>query len=134
MKTLLTDIDNLLKTSRETVNGASAKYEERLEYERRYRELIANGSTPALAKQILQLEKESKAYDEIIDKEVAKLKIQLELFQTKALEMERLGVENELYGEILKKIEKIKELVRKYPNNMQLGENIRQFVLGEMNG
>ena len=109
-KTLLTDIDNLLKTSRETVNGASAKYEERLEYERRYRELIANGSTPALAKQILQLEKESKAYDEIIDKEVAKLKIQLELFQTKALEMERLGVENELYGEILKKIEKIKEL------------------------
>ncbi len=31
-------------------------------------------------------------------------------------------------------IEKIKELVRKYPNNMQLGENIRQFVLGEMNG
>ncbi len=31
-------------------------------------------------------------------------------------------------------IGKIKELVRKYPNNMQLGENIRQFVLGEMNG
>ncbi len=32
------------------------------------------------------------------------------------------------------KLNKIKELVKKYPNDMQLGENIRQFVFGEMNG
>ena len=32
------------------------------------------------------------------------------------------------------RLNKIKELVKKYPNDMQLGENIRQFVLGGMNG
>jgi len=32
------------------------------------------------------------------------------------------------------RLNKIKKLVKKYPNDMQLGENIRQFVLGGMNG
>ena len=108
-KDLVQQINEQVESSTAIIEKATAKYEDRLAYEAKYRELIANGSTPALAKQILQLEKESKAYDKLIEEQLKALDAVIARQLVELAGLKTIGEQTEAYKELAEAIRAAKE-------------------------
>ena len=99
------------KASRQ-LDDITNKHEDKMAFEREYSRLIQEGSTPAAAKQAIELQKQLLELDRIYDK-------QLEVVNAKILGVEESILELEIQGGITTEYEKQLEVLRKRKEELE---------------
>ena len=131
LSSLTKGITDDLKKGNETILSFEGAIKDRVHYENEYAEAIRNGSTPAQARQLVELQKQEKAYDKLIDKQIEATELSLKEARAELIKLEGVKGRVDEYDKLIVKIKEAEDALKGWKDKKEKGTGQKPKTPGD---
>ena len=121
LSSLTKGITEDLEKGNEAMLSFEGAIKDRIHYENEYAEAIRNGSTPAQARQLIELQKQEKAYDKLIDKHIEATEASLKEARAELIKLEGVKSRVDEYDKLIVKIKEAEDALKGWKDKKEKG-------------